>query len=569
MLLPKQGPAITRQILAKRPMKTSTLPELDDLLDDSQNVEIYPWRATFDEVKDEPCMILHTSGSTGTPKPVYVTHGNYASNDAHQLIPSAGGKPTMVDLVRGKRLFLAFPLFHAANLTWTVGYSIFSGMTCVLPPPGPLTVDIVDMVHTYGKVDGSLLPPSILIDLYNNPPCLSNMVNRLKFVAYVGGTLPVEIGDSIAARMKLITFMGSTETMLLPIEDNDDPKDWRYIPLSPYLGHTFRPARDGLHELVIIRQKKFELFQGAFSTFPGLEEYPMKDLYEQHPLKSSSWAFRARADDIIALNNAEKVNPVTMETVISGHPAVAGAIIGGDGEFQTSLLVEPRTAVSTEHERAELLPELWPTIKDANRDCPAHGRIMKDFVIFTDPEKPLPRAGKETVQRHAALKLYAPEMKALYKKGEPSPTAAKETTVDDGSSSNGTLVPSDEEAPPPRSQNDSLPSDHTSKHNPAGDYKHGDDVVTLTSAELDARIESALRRILPSAMQTHLGPVFLQVMNDMFTASSKQTNSHSPMDCHDPSPDVSSTKEKLHTSTAPEDHAPKTSTVLCPHDGTQ
>ncbi|KAK3179437.1 hypothetical protein OEA41_005559 [Lepraria neglecta] len=223
--------------------------------------------------------------------------------------------------------------------------------------------------------------------------------------------------------MKLITLFGSTETKLFPIEVDDDSTNWEYIPISRFLGYEFRPSRHKLFELVIVRKEDLYLFQGVFSTFPDLQEYPMKDLYERNPSNGGSWAFRARADDIIALNNAEKLNPVTMETIISGHPAVKSAIIGGHGQFQAALLVEPNQPLLDDKERLKFILDIWPTVMQANRDCPAHGRIMKDFITLTSPDKPLPRAGKDTVQRYAAIKLYAEEFKALYssKSEKPQP----------------------------------------------------------------------------------------------------------------------------------------------------
>ena len=103
-----------------------------------------------------------------------------------------------------------------------------------------------------------------------------------------------------------------------------------------------------------------------------------------------------------------------MEGIISADSHVKSALIEGQGQFQASLLIEPRVYPNTALAEEKLLKEVWPSILLANRDCPAHGRIMKGFVILTTPDKPLPRAGKDTVQRHAALKLYEPEFKALY-----------------------------------------------------------------------------------------------------------------------------------------------------------
>lgn len=41
------------------------VPSLKELLQTPDDTEIYPYERSFDEVRDEPCLILHSSGSTG------------------------------------------------------------------------------------------------------------------------------------------------------------------------------------------------------------------------------------------------------------------------------------------------------------------------------------------------------------------------------------------------------------------------------------------------------------------------------------------------------------------------
>ncbi len=408
-------------------MESVTIPDLDYFLDEEQ-VETVHFQKTYEEVRNEPFCILHTSGSTGIPKPVPITYGSYGSMDSQLLIPSLGHKPTFLSYVQGKRVFFALPMFHAASLNWTVGIALFAGVTCVLPPPMPLTADLASQIFQHSRSYGALMAPSLVVDCYNNDTYCLRMLQSLKFIVYGGGMLPENIGDVLCQRIRLLTLMGSCETSLLPHQMLDDPRDWEYISLSPCLGYTFKDDRDGLGNLTIVRQKKYELHQGVFSTFPEKEEHVMGDLFEPHPLKSDLWRFRGRADDIISFTTAEKLNPSTMESTIQANPLVKSAVIGGQGQFQASLLLEPREYPRSAMEEQSFLDQVWPSIIQANRDCPAHGRIMKGFVMLTDPAKPLPRASKDTVQRHEVFKLYETEWKSLYERTARSNQALKEPT---------------------------------------------------------------------------------------------------------------------------------------------
>lgn len=486
-------------------------------MNDFDSVEPFPFTLTWEEAKNKPFCILHTSGSTGIPKLVFVTYGTFACNDAHQLIPSLGGKPTLINFLRGKRLFLALPLFHAACLTFSLGFNIFSGVTCVLPPPGPLTADVANQIFTHGNLDGALLAPSLIVDCYNNDAYCVNMIQRIKFLSYVGGALPEEIGDRLSASIRLLTLIGSCETALHPLEVNEDPADWRYLTISPFLGHTFRLGRDGLYELVIVRQKQYELFQGVFSMFPDMQEFAVGDLFEPHPRRPDSWVFKARTDDIIAFTTAEKLNPTTMESVISANPKVRSAIIGGQGEFQASLLLEPEAYPKTAAEQEKFIKDVWPSVAQANRDCPAHGRIMKGFVMLTNPDKPIPRTGKETVQRYAVLKLYADEFKALYDRMRPHISAVSNTV-------HGIFkAPTDASKPHVMAKESAVESSSA----PPASFSQG--IQMHAPADLDAHIEEVLSRILPEALAKYLQMASTQTLsNFLSTNQSSQTPIHPP-----------------------------------------
>lgn len=50
---------------------------------------------------------------------------------------------------------------------------------------------------------------------------------------------------------------------------------------------------------------------------------------------------------------------------------------------------------------------------EANKSAPTFARIFKEMILVTAKGKPLPRVGKGTVAKKAALKLYDAEIDAM------------------------------------------------------------------------------------------------------------------------------------------------------------
>lgn len=409
-LLPPNFPLpVIKQILAAREMRVVDIPVLQHWIRD-EPVDVYPYTKTFAEARLDPFVVLHTSGSTGMPKPVVQRHANIAAIDAFASLPSLGLEPAFPAICAGSRVYIAYPLFHSAGLYLLLS-SIYIGSTIVLGPfpPSPETINAV---HVHGNVQHSCLPPAPLVDLVKTPVYLDNLA-RLDQVIYGGGPLPKPVGDSIVSKTRLLNCLGSTECGSLPML-LCDLEDWEYLRFSRVVGNDFREVSDGLYEHFIVRQPEHEMYQGVFRNFPDLKEWPMRDLYQKHPAKDGLWLYKGRSDDILVFSTGEKLNPVDMELIINANPLVSAALITGVGHFQSSLLVEAATPPTKDQEKSDLAKAIWPSVEAANKKAPSHARIHRDMVLFTVPEKPMPRAGKGTVQRQSTVKLYAEEIDALY-----------------------------------------------------------------------------------------------------------------------------------------------------------
>ena len=405
--------------LDKRPMKILDVPDLKDWLEGDQ-APYYPYEKSFMEACEEPFVVLHTSGSTGLPKPITVPHGALAAHDAFQRIPRSAGSELNMHEIMGTstRFFLAMPLFHAAGIFLLATFPVYYGIIPVMPPPDrPMSADLANSMHLHANLDGTFVPPSVLEDIAQTPSYLKNLENII--ACFGGGPLPKIAGDVIKGRTTLISFYGSTEAMLLPLRKLDQ-EYWEYTSLHPYAGGEFRRHSDDLSELVLVRQPDLEIYQGIFRTFPDLQEYHMHDLYSKHPTLSDTWLYQGRSDDVIVLVNGEKLNPVTMEQVISSHPEVRAALVVGQSRFQTALLIEPLKPNLSEEHKGRLIESVWPVIEKANADSPAHARLSKSLLLFTTPAKPMSRAGKGTIQRATTIKQYSNEIDALYTGSDPS-----------------------------------------------------------------------------------------------------------------------------------------------------
>lgn len=416
-------PPFIAQIESKRQIARFSVPRLAEWLDRTPVPE-FPFDGTWEQLRMQPWVILHTSGSTGTPKAVVLRHGYSTTQDACWLLQNNEA----AERCGNCRFFAPFPAFHVAGIIYSLMVIPTVDSTLVFPPATPLTAEVVDAVHEYGRVESSTIPPSLIVDLTKSEAYLARL-KKLKGLTYAGGPLPKPVGDMLCQHMPLYTTLGATEFGSLAMRPKDR-EDWAYFNFSPEVGGMeFRDVGDGkLFEMVLVRDPRLDLFQGVFFTFPEIDEYHTKDMFSKHPAKPGLWRYEGRLDDVLVLSNGEKVNPVTMEGIITSCPEVAGCVVFGQGRFQTGIIVQPTTNPQTLEEVAALWTVVWPFIERANEGIVRHGRISNELVMLAAADRPLPRAPKGTIQRSLANKLYSKEIDQAYEKLNARALAETDTT---------------------------------------------------------------------------------------------------------------------------------------------
>ncbi|KAI7222280.1 acetyl-CoA synthetase-like protein [Hortaea werneckii] len=387
------------------------IPAIETLLN-PHPVQTFPYEADFRTCLNDAFIILHTSGSTGLPKPVEITHGLIATIDAQQLLPDVDGRHTAASELAHRSVYTALPPFHSAGFNF-FSFSVFQSTQLVMGPADqPPSIDTVEQILNIGCASAAVIPPSLLAEVAADENLLSRL-SEWSSVAFGGGPLPRDAGDAIWKHTKVLQCLGSTETFNVPELVPRTIDEWPYHDFHPELCTSFMERQQGLHELVFIRNESSLKHQGAFWTFPELNEYPMKDLYEQHPSKPSLWAYRGRVDDVVVLSNGEKIMPKDAENAIASDENVRAALIVGNGQAQPGLLVEPNEELS-EKQAEQVQASLSGTVSKANKALPGHGQIHTSHVRLLSRPDSFLRSAKGEIQRAPTTEALSETIQSLF-----------------------------------------------------------------------------------------------------------------------------------------------------------
>ncbi|KAF8901181.1 acetyl-CoA synthetase-like protein [Gymnopilus junonius] len=375
---------------------------------------------------DDVMLYLHSSGSTGWPKTVKQTFRSMVHWAS--FAPIADNRNYRPLLTLGA---MALPPFHTLGLAVQTLVGLYSMVPIGLYPPIATTPHSMPMIPTPGNILDHLVRSGCncliiipaLLQIWSQDKKAIDILSQLEYAAYSGGAVPSKLGNLLTENgVTLIAIYGATEFGALShfIRKEGDKNDWEYMDLtSDLVNIRWDPQGDGTYECQLIRT---ETHHTSIENLPDVRGYATSDLWVPHHTKPHLWKIVGRRDDVIVHTSGEKTVPAPMEDIIMSSPYIMGTVMFGRDYDQTGVLIElkPAYAVDPSNERDLITVRntLWPIIEEANKVAPAFSRIFKEMILVTSPSKPLPRAGKGTVMRKAALTAYQAEIEEIYAKVE-------------------------------------------------------------------------------------------------------------------------------------------------------
>lgn len=341
---------------------------------------------------------LHSSGSTSLPRLVHLNNA--------VVLP----RYTVEIETFGLDTLTTVPLYHAFGMN-----SFFRPFSACKTTRlySKLPIVVSDLIKTTkARRFGLFSTVPFTLKLLSETSEGMEFLKGFDVITSGGSPISEELGNKLVSEgVRLMSVYGSSETgVLLTSARPADDDEWNWLRLPRRFGKylNFEPRGGGLFELVCPPEWPL-----GVDTNREDGSWMTKDLFIKHDTLMDAYQYVGRLDDVVVLENGEKVNPIGVENEIANSPLVDSCAIFGSGKSALGAVVVPSSAVASMGE-GELRSALWSIIQTAQQSFPAYAKISEDMVLVLPVGSPVPKTDKATVIRVKFLDAYKGDIEKLY-----------------------------------------------------------------------------------------------------------------------------------------------------------
>lgn len=129
-----------------------------------------------------------------------------------------------------------------------------------------------------------------------------------------------------------------------------------------------------------------------------------------------AYKYVGRLDDVVVLENGEKVNPIDVENEVSRSSLVEFCVVFGANQPSLGIAVIPSQSAKS-LTKDQILAELWPVIQQSQERLPAYAKFSPAMVLILNAGTPCPKTDKGTVIRGRFVQQYQDQIQQLYADG--------------------------------------------------------------------------------------------------------------------------------------------------------
>lgn len=288
----------------------------------------------------------------------------------------------------------------------------------------PVSQDEIQFALKYNRCTLMCAPPIIYAEMVHHINETKNFTNirRLKLALFGGAPFKKETGEWLHKHMNIRNLYGSTEMGIFMTSDLN-PLSHNWNSLTPYQNDPTVPSYTQFETEDQLYPDIKHLYIRAGCPFLATNVsnrsdggYSSNDLFREDPNYPGYYSYIGRRDDILTMQNGEKISPIPMESTIRQCPSIKQVVIIGENRPATAALIEINMNYAICYGPEEIVSIVHAAVNDANEECPRHSIILPQMVKILPFNKTLPSTDKGTVVRKRAEAEYIDIIEELYKK---------------------------------------------------------------------------------------------------------------------------------------------------------